>query len=378
MSVQPIHSLVFEYVQAHGAVLMLKLDRDHRIARSNVFARSVIGRPLTGESFKDVIVDFENRIDPDQLALNPNALHLINLNTHQRQPQTFYCQFLPVDDGVLVLGCLDITEQEQLRNEILGLNREFSNLTRQLHKANVSLEKLNQLKNQFLGMAAHDLRKPVGIVMAYTDFLIDEAGQSLSQEHLSFLHTIQSSADFMKRLIDNFLDASLIDSGRFDLELDYHDLNDILDNALQMVSLAAQKKFTQILVENVSLLPPLFLDSAKMEQVFMNIISNAVEYSPPHSTVTVRIFTEDIHVVIQVEDQGPGIPQAEIQNLFQAYGKTSARKTAGERSIGLGLAISRKIVDQHGGKITVESRIDRGSLFQIILPLGSAEHSDAG
>jgi two-component system sensor histidine kinase/response regulator len=110
----------------------------------------------------------------------------------------------------------------------------------------------------------------------------------------------------------------------------------------------------------------------------MNIISNAVEYSPPHSTVTVRIFTEDHHVVIQVKDQGPGIPQAEIQNLFQAYGKTSARKTAGERSIGLGLAISRKIVDQHGGKITVESRIDRGSLFQIILPLGPAEHSDAG
>jgi signal transduction histidine kinase len=222
-------------------------------------------------------------------------------------------------------------------------------------------------------MAAHDLRKPVGIVMAYGDFLIDEAGPSLSTEHLSFLHTIQSSADFMKRLIDNFLDASLIDSGRFDLDIDDHDLNEILNNAMQMVSLAAQKKSIQIRVERDGLLPPLLLDSAKMEQVFMNIISNAVEYSPPHSIVTVHMMTKDHQVVIQVKDQGPGIPPDEIQHLFQAYGKTSARKTAGERSIGLGLAISRKIVDQHGGNITVKSQVNEGSLFEILLPINISE-----
>jgi signal transduction histidine kinase len=106
-----------------------------------------------------------------------------------------------------------------------------------------------------------------------------------------------------------------------------------------------------------------------MEQVFMNIISNAVEYSPPHSIVTVRIHIKDPHAVIQVKDQGPGIPQDEVHNLFQVYGKTSARKTAGERSIGLGLAISRKIVDQHGGSIRVESQANEGSLFEILLPL---------
>jgi signal transduction histidine kinase len=376
MPLQPIHSLVFDYVLTRGSVLMLSLDNEQRIVQSNVFARTVTGRPLNGEPFKDVIVDFENRIDPHQLALNPYTRHLININTHQRQPQTFYCQFLPLDAGVLVMGSLDVTEQDQLRHEILGLNREFSNLTRQLHKANVSLEKLNQLKNQFLGMAAHDLRKPVGIVMAYSDFLIEEAGGRLSSEHLSFLHTIRSSADFMKRLIDNFLDASLIDSGRFDLELDYHDVIDLLNSALQMVSLAAQKKFTRIIVENTSLLPLLYVDGAKIEQVFMNIISNAVEYSPTHSTVTIRILTDDHHAVIQVMDQGPGIPESEIQNLFQAYGRTSAQKTAGERSIGLGLAISRKIVDQHGGKITVKSQIDNGSMFQVVLPMGMAERSD--
>jgi signal transduction histidine kinase len=379
MPSQPIQSLVFDYVLTRGSVLMLVLDSDQRIVQSNVFARTVTGRPLTGELFKDVIVDFENRVDPGQLALSPYALHLINMNTHQRQPQTFYCQFLPSGAGVLVLGSLDIAEQEQLRNEILGLNREFSNLTRQLHKANISLEKLNQLKNQFLGMAAHDLRKPVGIVMAYSDFLIDEATDRLSPEHISFLNTIRSSADFMKRLIDNFLDASLIDSGRFDLELNYHDIHGLLNNALKMVSLAAQKKFTRILVENTSPLPPLYLDGSKIEQVLMNIISNAVEYSPTHSTVTVRILTEDHQAVIQVSDQGPGIPESEIQNLFQAYGRTSARKTAGERSIGLGLAISRKIVDQHCGNITVKSQIDSGSLFQVALPMGTSEHpNDAG
>lgn len=364
-----LQAQVFDYLQADGTVLMLVLDKDNRVIGSNGFARTITGRPLIGDAFKDVIVDFENRIDPRALASQPGGPHLINFTIHGRQPQTFYCQFLPHEDGVLVLGSVDVTEQERLRYEVLELNRDFSNLTRQLHKANASLEKLNQLKNQFLGMAAHDLRKPVGIVMAYSDFLIEEAGPSLSDEHLSFLHTIQSSAVFMKRLIDNFLDASLIDSGRFDLELDSCDLNEILHNALQMVSLAAQKKSTQIRLETADALPALLIDSAKMEQVFMNIIANAVEYSPPHSTVMVRILPDDRQVLIQVQDQGPGIPQDEIQNLFHAYGKTSARKTAGERSIGLGLAISRKIVDQHGGKITVTSQINEGSLFEIHLPL---------
>ena len=369
MSVPALHLQVLDYVQTRGAVLMLVLDRDHRIVSSNEFARMITGQPLTGNAFREVIVDFENRVDPTELARRSDVLQLINFTTLRRQPLTFYCQFSPHEDGVLVLGSMDVTEQERLRYEVLELNRDFSNLTRQLHKANASLEKLNQLKNQFLGMAAHDLRKPVGIVMAYSDFLIDEAGSALSPEHLSFLHTIQSSADFMKRLIDNFLDASLIDSGRFDLDLDDHDLNEIVNNAMQMVSLAAHKKSIQIRVESVAPLPPLYIDSAKMEQVFMNIISNAVEYSPPHSIVTVRIHIKDPHAVIQVKDQGPGIPQDEVQNLFQVYGKTSARKTAGERSIGLGLAISRKIVDQHGGSIRVESQANEGSLFEILLPL---------
>lgn len=372
MPPQSIQSMVFDYVQSRAGVLMLVMNADERILQTNAFTRELVGKPLTGTPFKDVIVDFEDRIDPFLLARNPDTLHLINVNTHSRQPQTFYCQFLPLDSGVLVLGSLDITEQEKLRAELLLLNQESSNLTRQLHKANISLEKLNQMKNQFLGMAAHDLRKPVGIVMAYSDFLLDEARSLLSEEHVMFLDTIRRSADFMKRLIDNFLDASLIDSGRFHLEMGNYNLDGILNSALEMVSLAAKKKSTRILVETHAELPPLYLDAAKIEQVLMNILSNAVEYSPPHSMVSVCLTAESQHAVIRVSDQGPGIPDSEVQNLFQIYGRTGARKTAGERSIGLGLAISRKIMDQHGGSITVNSRVGEGSIFQIRIPLKPA------
>jgi len=365
----PIETLLYDEVCRHAALIFWVMDREHRIISANAFSTILIGHPIEGKHFRDVVVDFENRLNPHWMAQDSEKAHLIHIVTKNRLPQSFSCTFHAVDTDVVMIGSIALEEQEKLKTEILSLNQELSNMARALQKANAELKHLNELKNQFLGMAAHDLRKPVGIIMAYADFLEEELISKMGEEQLGFLRTIQSSARFMKRIIDNFLDAALIDSGRFEMEFSPEDVQTVLDHALAMVSLAARRK--SITIERSYPVDPLVLmmDSSKIEQVIMNVVANAVEYSPPGSRIEVEANSDERQMTIRVADQGPGIPQEEIHHLFQAYGRASVRKTAGERSIGLGLAISRKIVEQHGGAISVTSEIGKGSIFEIRLPL---------
>lgn len=362
-------SLLYQEVSRRASLIFWVMDSDHRIVSANAFSTTLIGHPIEGKHFRDVVVDFENRLNPHRMAQNPETTHLIHIATKDRLPQTFTCTFHVVDTDVAMIGSIALEEQEKLKTEILSLNQELSNMTRALQKANAELKHLNELKNQFLGMAAHDLRKPVGIIMAYAGFLEEELASAMGEEQLGLLETIQSSARFMKRIIDNFLDAALIDSGRFEMEFSRENVQTVLDHALAMVSLAARRKSIRIERSYPMDPPVLMMDSSKIEQVLMNVVANAVEYSPPGSRIEVDSHSDERQITIRVTDQGPGIPQEEIHHLFQAYGRASVRKTAGERSVGLGLAISRKIVEQHGGAISVTSEIGKGSTFEIRLPL---------
>lgn len=129
---------------------------------------------------------------------------MLTLSTAKGLPETFYFRFFPVADATLALSSLDFTEQSRLRDEVLALNRDLNNLARQLQQANGELRELNELKNQSLGMAAHDLRKPVGLIMTYSEFVLDEASDSLSTEHQGFLRTCMDAAAGMKYLIVPF------------------------------------------------------------------------------------------------------------------------------------------------------------------------------
>jgi signal transduction histidine kinase len=116
-------------------------------------------------------------------------------------------------------------------------------------------------------------------------------------------------------------------------------------------------------------IPPIGFDQNKIEQVLNNLISNAIKYSHPHTTITIEVLKEKAFVVTNVIDQGQGIPQDELPHVFKAFQKTSTKPTAGEKSTGLGLAIVKKIVEGHQGEIGVESEVGKGSTFFFKLPL---------
>jgi two-component system, OmpR family, sensor kinase len=257
---------------------------------------------------------------------------------------------------------------EAVYDELSRVNNTLVNLQRELAKKNAELSRLNELKNQFIGMAAHDLRNPLAAIMTYSEFVIDEIGPELGEEYLEFLQIIQNSSTFMLGMINDLLDVSIIESGKLDLNLEAVDLCALAERNVALNSALAQKKDIALSFEApVEPLPMMLLDAPKIEQVLNNLISNAIKYSYPDSHVRVSLERGDGGVLLSVTDEGQGIPEAEMDKLFRYFGRTSVQTTGGERSTGLGLAIARNIVEGHGGRIWAESVVGQGSTFYVCL-----------
>lgn len=266
-----------------------------------------------------------------------------------------------------------IKTQEQresvLYDELSRLNNELANLQRELTKKNFELEKLNEEKNRFLGIAAHDLRNPLNAIQMYSEFLTDEAGDVLNAEQMEFVTIIHSSSRFMLRLVNDLLDVAKIESGKLELELATTDLVAMIDRNVALNSAMASKKQIKLIFDHDNNIPLVQIDSAKIEQVLNNLITNAVKFSNAGSVISINLAKKDNEAILSVKDEGQGIPADELDKLFKPFQRTSVRTTAGEDSTGLGLAIVRKIVLGHKGRVWVESEVGKGTTFYISIPV---------
>ncbi len=267
------------------------------------------------------------------------------------------------------------TQDLGIYDNLSRVNNELANLQRELAKKNAELEKLNEQKNRFLGMAAHDLRNPLGVIMAYSEFLETEAVEVLSEEQREFVTTIRQTSEFMLRLVNDLLDVSTIDSGQLRLDLQPADLAGLVARNVHLNSTLAAKKEIAIGFEPPASPVLLSFDTGKIEQVLNNLLGNAIKFSHRSTRVTVRLTSADGFATVAIKDQGQGIPEADRPKLFQAFSKVSVRSTGGEQSTGLGLAICRRMIEGHGGRIGVESEVGKGSTFFFTLPL-EAGHRD--
>ncbi len=253
-------------------------------------------------------------------------------------------------------------------DELSQLNNDLANAYRDLAKKSAELSRLNAQKNQFLGMAAHDLRNPLEVILTYSEFLLAEAAPQLDRDQAAFIATIRSSSEFMLHLVEDLLDLAKIESGRLELDLARADLAELAERNVAMNRVLAAKKGTGIELGIDGRPFPMLIDSPKVEQVLNNLIGNAVKFSPPGAAVEVRLCRQDGRVTIAVADHGPGVPPDELGKLFRPFERTRVRSTAGEKSTGLGLAIVKRIVEGHGGEIRVENGPERGATFVVALP----------
>ncbi|MFP4398760.1 MAG: ATP-binding protein [Desulfonatronovibrio sp.] len=358
-----------KYLFEEAAMIILVLDRDGVILEANKYAREMAGQDITGKNISQTIVDFSGIFDLKNLIRQKQGPHLLNITSEKGLPQTFYFSFLRQEENILAVGELNHMEVETLRKNLMTLNNDFSNLNRELQKKNAELAKLNDLKNQFLGMAAHDLRNPIGAIQSLSEFLLEEAKDRLSEEHFKFVNVIHSSSRFMLSLLDQLLDIARIEAGKLELDIKPVNLVNLIKDCVDLNKIMADKKRIKIQFFHYESLPLVEMDAMKIEQVLHNLISNAIKFSPQETMITISVFLSGEYVTVSVADQGPGIPEEDIQKLYKPFSKTSVKLPEGEKSTGLGLAIVHKIVLGHMGKIWVESKVGEGSTFYFSLPV---------
>lgn len=256
----------------------------------------------------------------------------------------------------------------QKNKELQIANEELRTARSQLEAQNEHLASLNDQKNQFLGMAAHDLRNPLGIIQGFSTLLIEAEGLPEEQQS-QLLGRIRASSQFMLQLVDDLLDITAIESGKLDLHPTSVAVKKIFQSCVDLNTIPASQKQIGVDVDLPDDLPLVSVDASKMDQVINNLLSNAIKFSHSGSRVTLRARVVDSMVQLSVIDQGQGIPADELGKLFQPFQKSSVRATAGEKSTGLGLTIVRRIVEGHGGTIEVQSEVGKGTTFQVTVPV---------
>ena len=253
-------------------------------------------------------------------------------------------------------------------------SRLVSELTAQknaLNRQNKALQEADAIKNMILGIAAHDLRSPLGVIEMAMTFLLDPTMAATDEESSTVLNDVLQQTRYMLDLIDELLDMAEVESGQLRLRREPVMVHSFLQNAtMRHQQTAHAKNMTISFSDN---LPPdatLQADPLRLRQVIDNLLSNAIKYSPSGSVIRVGVEQRSDAWHIYVADQGPGIKAADRARLFQAFGRLSAQPTGGERSTGLGLAIARRVVEAHGGRIGAESTPGHGSTFWFTLPAG--------
>ncbi len=254
-----------------------------------------------------------------------------------------------------------------LFDEISRLNNELVAAQRELAKKNAELARLNEEKNRFLGMAAHDLRNPLHNILSASTFLSEEEPARLGRDYHEFIAMIISSSHFMANLIDDLLDVAKIETGRLQLDYSPQDLTQLLQQNVARNQALATKKAITIELNSASL-PTAVLDASKMEQVLNNLLGNAIKFSPSGSRIKVQLEKADQNFRFSVRDEGPGMTPQEQAVLFTAF-KQGRTGTQGEKSTGLGLVIVKRIVEGHGGKIWFESQSGHGTAFFVEMPI---------
>lgn len=240
---------------------------------------------------------------------------------------------------------------------------------REIARKNDELKNLVEEKNRFMGMAAHDLRSPLGVILSFAELLESEIGPALSDEHEKFLKIIKETSEFMIDLVDDLLDITSVEAGQLRLERKPVDLAGLIRNNVQRNALLGKRKQVAVIFENSPSLPEIVLDPSKLQQVLNNLINNAIKFSYPQTTVRIGVQPAEDFVTVSVADEGQGIPEAELEKIFQPFSSASVHATQGERSTGLGLAIVKRIVEGHGGRIWVKSLVSQGSTFSFTLPV---------
>ena len=326
-----------------------------------------------------------------------SAPRAIVRSTAANHPMRRYLRMIPLKIGQKVVGVVRLLIEDDprlfTREKSLGIDRDRSNPATaffwtfldqaasvieraRLRRESLQIELLKRtdaLRAALLSSVSHALRTPLSSIKAAASSLLQEDVQWDEEARRSFALAIEHEADRLNRLVGNLLDMSRIEGGALKPEKEWYPVDELIHDVLDHMQPVLQGRTVQTHLPDD--LPPVELDYLQMDQVLTNLIENAVRYTPPESPIEVSAQIDGEQMVISVADRGPGIPQADRERIFDKFYRVlgTQRNAATIPGSGLGLAVSKGLVEAHGGHIWVEDRPGGGSIFRFTLPVGKAE-----
>ena len=258
---------------------------------------------------------------------------------------------------------------KKLERRVKQRTADLEQKSRELSKANVRLEELSQLKSHFLANMSHELRTPLNSILGFSEVLQDKMFGALNEKQEQYVNYVMESGQHLLSLINDILDLSKIEAGKIEIELAELRIGDLLKDSLTMVKEMALKQSVELGLKLEDDIPEIYADERKVKQIAFNLLSNAVKFTPDGGRVGIEAVKEQEDIRVTVWDTGIGIKEEDKGKLFKEFQQLDSGANKRYQGTGLGLALSKRLVEMHGGRIWVESEPGKGSRFSFTLPI---------
>ncbi len=322
-----------------------RMPSDFAVPSRREAVRVNYGRVLRGEITKAIEVPY--------LKKNGETVYLdINFNIIKIKDHPY----------VFVVGH-NVTDRKALQERITIQNRE-------LKASNRKLLELDCLKSEFLGRVSHELRTPLSVIMAYSDTLLNDSEESINNDtRTEFLRVIETQSNNLLRLINDLLDLSKVEVSETMLDVTESSINQIITASITVVEEYAAHKDVEIVTCADDSVPIMRFDPLRIKQVCVNLVNNAIKFTPRRKKVVVSTFLGKQDAIVSVSDEGPGIDMKEIADIFDNFTQVDGGVARTANGMGIGLRLVKHYIDLHKGSIWVESEKGNGATFFFSLPL---------
>ncbi len=268
-----------------------------------------------------------------------------------------------------VTSWLDFMRITRLQDLNVVLEKKVTERTEELQRSNIALEKANRLKSEFLATMSHELRTPLNAIIGFAEVLRDEIAGTLAVEQKEYVEDIHNSGQHLLNMINSILDLSKIEAGKLGLQYEEFPIKDAVNEVLNTIVGFSDKKGIHIHTNIEGDIPFISADKVKFKQIMFNLLSNAVKFTPENGRITINAKLTNQHIQVAVTDTGIGIKSEDMDKIFEAFRQLDASYARRYEGTGLGLTLTKRLVELHGGEIWVKSEYGKGSTFTFTLPL---------